>query len=108
MLRLVKDFRLPPTEVYPGVERDLDEGGTFRWGASREWLEELRHAWLYDFDWRKVEAQLNAFPQFTAQIEQVNVHFIHQTSSRKDAIPIVLTHGWPGSVYEFVCCVNSV
>jgi len=63
-------------------------------------LQELVRYWGSGYDWRKVEAQLNALPQFTTTIDGVDIHFIHVRSRHKNALPILVTHGWPGSVIE--------
>jgi pimeloyl-ACP methyl ester carboxylesterase len=63
-------------------------------------LQELVRYWGSGYDWRKVEAKLNALPQFTTSIDGVDVHFIHVRSRHKNALPVIITHGWPGSVIE--------
>src|SRR4029453_8749208 len=52
--------------------------------------------WTRDYDWRKVEEKLNALPQFTTEIDGVDIHFIHVRSQHEDAMPLIMTHGWPG------------
>src|SRR5262245_11246311 len=61
-------------------------------------LQELVRYWGSDYDWRKVEAKLNALPQFMTNIDGVNIHFIHVRSRHKNALPVIITHGWPGSI----------
>lgn len=58
--------------------------------------------WAADYDWRATERRLNAVPQFTTTIDGVQIHFLHARSPRSDAFPLVLTHGWPGGVVEFL------
>ena len=58
--------------------------------------------WETDYDWRKVEAKLNALPQFPTEIDGVDIHFIHVRSQHEDALPLIMTHGWPGSVIELL------
>ena len=65
-------------------------------------LRELVDYWRGGFDWRAREAELNAFPQFTTAIDGLDVHFLHVRSARPDALPLLLTHGWPASFVEFV------
>jgi pimeloyl-ACP methyl ester carboxylesterase len=60
----------------------------------------LAHYWANDYDWRKCEARLNALPQFTTEIDGVEIHFIHIKSKEKNALPLIVTHGWPGSILE--------
>ncbi len=69
-------------------------------GVPLENLQGLAHYWSTEYDWRKVEARLNALPQFTTSIDGVDIHFIHGRSRHKNALPVVITHGWPGSVIE--------
>jgi pimeloyl-ACP methyl ester carboxylesterase len=69
-------------------------------GAQLAKLQELVRYWGGDYDWRKVEAKLNGFPQFVTTIDGVDIHFIHVRSRHKNALPVIVTHGWPGSVIE--------
>jgi microsomal epoxide hydrolase len=66
------------------------------------YLQELADYWCTTYDWRAAERQLNQFPQFTTQIDGANVHFLHVRSPEPTALPLILTHGWPGSVVEFL------
>src|SRR5215207_8856830 len=61
---------------------------------------ELARYWAGDYDWRKVEAKLNALPQFTTEIDGLDIHFIHVRSKHDKALPLIVTHGWPGSILE--------
>lgn len=69
-------------------------------GAQLAKLQELVRHWATDYDWRKGEAKLNAFPQFKTTIDGVDIHFIHVRSRHSNALPLIITHGWPGSVFE--------
>ena len=69
-------------------------------GVQLAKLQELVRYWGTDYDWRKVEAKLNALPQFVTTIDGLDIHFIHVRSRHPDALPVVITHGWPGSVIE--------
>ena len=69
-------------------------------GVQLATTRELARYWATDHDWRKVEARLNALPQFITQIDGVDIHFIHVRSKHEKALPIIITHGWPGSVIE--------
>ena len=69
-------------------------------GAQLATIKELARYWQTDYDWRKVEAKLNALPQFVTTIDGVDIHFIHVRSRHKNALPVIITHGWPGSVIE--------
>ena len=69
-------------------------------GAQLANLQELVRHWATDYDWRKGEAKLNAFPQFKTTIDGVDIHFIHARSPQPNALPLIITHGWPGSMFE--------
>src|SRR5258706_15443880 len=69
-------------------------------GAELAKLQELVRYWGSGYDWRKAEAKLNALPQFTTNIDGVDIHFIHVRSRHKNALPLIITHGWPGSIIE--------
>jgi pimeloyl-ACP methyl ester carboxylesterase len=71
-------------------------------GVQLETLRELARTWSTEYDWRKCEARLNALPQFTTEIDGVEIHFIHIKSRHEDAMPLIVTHGWPGSVVELL------
>jgi microsomal epoxide hydrolase len=70
-------------------------------GSSLAYMKELVAYWQSGFDWRAWEAKLNAFPQYMAKAGGIDVHFIHLPSKKKNAMPLLLSHGWPGSVFEF-------
>ncbi|KIC95970.1 epoxide hydrolase family protein [Flavihumibacter solisilvae] len=63
-------------------------------------LQQLAHYWATDYDWRKVEAKLNTLPQYITTIDGLDIHFIHVRSKHKNALPLIITHGWPGSIIE--------
>ena len=71
-------------------------------GVQLATIRELARYWSTDYDWRRCEARLNALPQFTTEIDGVNVHFIHVRSPHPNALPLIMTHGWPGSVVELL------
>ena len=69
-------------------------------GVTLATMQALAHYWATDYDWRRVEARLNALPQFITEIDGLDVHFIHVRSRHENALPLIVTHGWPGSVIE--------
>jgi pimeloyl-ACP methyl ester carboxylesterase len=77
-------------------------------GVQLEAIRELARYWASDYDWRKAEAKLNALPQFKTEIDGVDVHFIHVRSKHEDALPLIMTHGWPGSVIELLETVGPL
>ena len=76
-------------------------GSDWTYGTSRVYLESLVRYWRDGFDWRAQERALNRFEQFTTTIDGITVHFIHRRSKERNALPLLVTHGWPGSVVEF-------
>jgi pimeloyl-ACP methyl ester carboxylesterase len=77
-------------------------------GVQLATITELARYWETDYDWRKAEAKLNALPQFTTQIDGVDIHFIHVKSAHENALPLIMTHGWPGSVIELLEAVGPL
>src|ERR687884_1370108 len=77
-------------------------------GVQLATLQELARYWETDYDWRKAEAELNALPQFTTEIDGVDIHFLHVRSPHDDALPLIMTHGWPGSVIEMLDSVGPL
>jgi pimeloyl-ACP methyl ester carboxylesterase len=69
-------------------------------GVQLETVQRLAEYWASDYDWRKVEARLNSLPQFVTELDGLDIHFIHVRSKHDNALPIIVTHGWPGSVIE--------
>ncbi len=70
-------------------------------GIPLAWVQEVCSYWADEYDWRARETALNRFSQFTTEIDGIDIHFIHQRSPHPDAVPLLITHGWPGSVVEF-------
>ena len=70
-------------------------------GAPLKWIKDICRYWAEEYDWRGREARLNRFAQFTTEIDGLDIHFLHVRSPHPEAMPLVITHGWPGSVVEF-------
>jgi pimeloyl-ACP methyl ester carboxylesterase len=77
-------------------------------GVQLATLKALVRYWATDYNWRKAEAKLNAFPQFVTKIDGVDIHFIHVTSRHPNAMPLIITHGWPGSVIELLDVIDPL
>jgi pimeloyl-ACP methyl ester carboxylesterase len=77
-------------------------------GVQLATMQELARYWATDYDWRKAEAKLNALPQFTTNIDGVDIHFIQVRSRHENALPLIITHGWPGSVIELLETVGPL
>ena len=87
-------------ESLPGV------GWTY--GVPPEYVRRLYEHWCDGYDWRKWEAKLNAYPQFRAEIDGQTIHFLHVRSPEPDALPLIVTHGWPGSVFEWLRVIDPL
>ena len=89
---------------WPGKELVADRSQ----GVQLATIQELARYWATDYDWRACEAKLNALPQFKTEIDGVDIHFIHVKSAHADALPLIMTHGWPGSVIELLGAVGPL
>jgi pimeloyl-ACP methyl ester carboxylesterase len=85
----------------------LEDAG-WSYGTDLSYLKELCTYWRSGFDWRAQERVLNAFAHFRAEIDSLRIHFIHQRSKEKNAIPLIITHGWPGSFMEFAKIIGPL
>jgi pimeloyl-ACP methyl ester carboxylesterase len=113
----IRPFRVDiPREALDDLRRRLE--GT-RWpdhetvedrsqGARLQEMQALVRYWSSDYDWRKVERRLNALPQFVTEIDGLDIHFIHAQSRHKGALPLIVTHGWPGSVIELLTVIEPL
>jgi pimeloyl-ACP methyl ester carboxylesterase len=77
-------------------------------GVQLPMLQALAHYWTTDYDWRSFEAQLNALPQFKTEIDGIDIHFIHVRSRHENALPLIITHGWPGSIVELLGVIGPL
>jgi pimeloyl-ACP methyl ester carboxylesterase len=96
--RRIADTRWPDRETVPDRSQ----------GAQLDELQELVRYWGADYDWRKGEAKLNAWPQFMTKIDGVDVHFYHVRSKHENALPLIISHGWPGSVFEQIKVIGPL
>ncbi|MFI7280451.1 epoxide hydrolase family protein [Micromonospora chersina] len=113
----IRPFRLDtPDEALADLRRRIE---ATRWpsrelvddrsqGVQLATVQDLARYWTTGYDWRACEARLNALPQFTTSIDGVEIHFIHVRSKHEDALPLIMTHGWPGSVVELLGAVGPL
>jgi len=87
---------------------DQIPGTTWEYGTDINKVRELADYWQNEYDWRAQEAKINRFDQFTTEIDGQQIYFIHQRSPRPDAIPLLLIHGWPGSIVEFLALIDPL
>lgn len=115
--RSIRPFRV---EIADGELEDLrqrlertrwpDElpGVDWSYGVPLEYVKRLAERWRHSYEWREDEARINAWPQFTTTIDGQSVHFLHVRSVEPDAFPLILTHGWPGSIVEFLDVIEPL
>src|SRR5580765_398546 len=96
--RRLAETRWPQKELVPDSSQ----------GVQLATIQELTRYWASEHDWRKAEAKLNALPQFKTEIDGVDIHFIHVKSQHQNALPLLITHGWPGSVIELLNVVGPL
>jgi pimeloyl-ACP methyl ester carboxylesterase len=77
-------------------------------GIPLAYLEELCHYWSEEYDWRHTESRINSIPQFTTEIDGLGFHFLHARSPHPGALPLIITHGWPGSIVEFLKVIGPL
>src|SRR5205085_2987313 len=77
-------------------------------GVQLATVQALAKYWATDYDWRNCEAKLNSYPQFITEIDGVDIHFIHVRSKEKNALPMIITHGWPGSIIEQMKIIQTL
>ncbi|HWD28311.1 MAG TPA: epoxide hydrolase [Rhizomicrobium sp.] len=96
--------------AYAWHEAPCGDGLETSWtyGANFEFMQALCAYWVGSYDWRKWEAALNAFPQFTAAVDDIDLHFYHVKGASGSARPLILSHGWPGSVFEFLHIIGAL
>ncbi|MGE0046753.1 MAG: epoxide hydrolase family protein, partial [Hyphomonadaceae bacterium] len=95
------DFIAARVRAFPWFPAPSDEGDQWARGVNTAYLKELCAYWLDRYDWRAAEATLNRYPQFTADVDGETVHFLHVVGEAGGKRPLILSHGWPGSHYEF-------
>ena len=96
--RRIKATRWPEKETVA----DLSQG------VPLATMQKLARYWTTEYDWRKVEAKLNSYPQFITNIDGLDIHFIHVRSKEVNALPVIITHGWPGSIIEQLKSVDPL
>lgn len=102
--RRLRDTRLPEPETVQGAQ------GPLAWaqGIPLAYVDELRRAWLEEHDWRRLESEINSYPQIMTSIDGVDIHALHVRSDRADARPLIITHGWPGCIVEALDVIDQL
>ena len=87
---------------------EMPHDGGWAYGTNLDYMKELCAYWLEEFDWRAQEAAINRFSHFTAPVEDIDIHFIHERGSGPKPMPLLISHGWPGSVIEFLNVIEPL
>ena len=113
----IQDFKIDiPKEKLVDLQKRLE---MTRWpeketpedwtqGIPLSYMKEIHEYWLNDYDWKKHEKNINEFPQYITNINDLDIHFIHYPSPHKEAKPLIITHGWPGSIVEFLQVIKPL
>jgi hypothetical protein len=96
------------TQVRDAEWPDRLDAPDLRYGVSWDYMKELAEYWTTRFDWRKAEANLNRYPQFLARVGDYDIHFYHVKGRGPKPLPLILTHGWPGSVFEYLEAIGPL
>ena len=91
---------------YPWHEMP-DDGG-WGYGTNLDYMKEFSDYWVHQFDWRKQEEAINRFPQFLAEVDGIDLHFIHEIGSGSSPTPLIISHGWPGTIVEFMQVIEPL
>lgn len=89
---------------YPWHEMPVDGG--WEYGTNLDYLQEFCHYWVNEYDWRKAEAEINRFPNFKAEVDGLDIHYIHVKGSGANPKPLIISHGWPGTIVEFLHVID--
>jgi microsomal epoxide hydrolase len=99
-------------EIYSKVKNyrwhEMPEDGGWEYGTNIDYLKELSDYWVNNFDWRKHEAKINKFSNFKTNVDNIDIHFIHEKGSGVNPTPLLLMHGWPGSIVEFLHIIEKL
>jgi pimeloyl-ACP methyl ester carboxylesterase len=106
--RRIKATRWPDKETV--MEPNFRQRGAPNWGQGVQLatMQKLARYWSTNYDWRKIEAKLNSLPQFITEIDGLDIHFIHVRSKHENALPLIVTHGWPGSIIEQIKIIDPL
>ena len=114
---MIKPFKLnipnkTLQEIYTKVKNypwhEMPDDGGWKYGSNLDYMKEISSYWVKDFDWRKHEAEINKFSNFTSVVDDIEIHFIHEKGSGTTPTPLLLMHGWPGSVVEFLHIIEKL
>ena len=117
MLDMIKPFKVNiPENVLKEINNkvknypwhEMPNDGGWKYGSNIDYMKEISSYWVKDFNWRKHEAEINKFSNFTTVVDDIEMHFIHEKGSGSKPTPLLLMHGWPGSIVEFLHIIEKL
>mgnify|MGYP000663348956 CR=1 FL=1 len=103
--QIIKDI-YDKVKKYPWHEMPNDGG--WKYGANLDYMKEISKYWVSEFDWRKYEREINKFPNFITKVDDIDIHFIHEKGSGSKPMPLLISHGWPGTIVEFLHIIEKL
>jgi len=114
---MVKPFKVNISDqiikdVYDKVKKypwhEMPNDGGWEYGTNLDYMKEISKYWVSEFDWRKHEKEINKFPNFIAEVDNIDIHFIHEKGSGPKPMPLLISHGWPGTIVEFLHIIEKL
>jgi microsomal epoxide hydrolase len=103
--QIIKDI-YDKVKKYPWHEMPNDGG--WKYGTNLDYMKEISKYWVSEFDWRKHEKEINKFPNFISKVDNIDIHFIHEKGSGPKPVPLLISHGWPGTIVEFLHIIEKL
>ena len=103
--QIIKDI-YDKVKKYPWHEMPNDGG--WEYGTNLDYMKEISKYWVNEFDWRKHEREINKFPNFITKVDDIDIHFIHEKGSGSKPMPLLISHGWPGTIVEFLHIIEKL
>ncbi|NWJ22467.1 epoxide hydrolase [Marine Group I thaumarchaeote] len=103
--QIIKDI-YDKVKKYPWHEMPNDGG--WEYGTNLDYMKEISKYWVSEFDWRKHEREINKFPNFITKVDDIDIHFIHEKGSGSKPMPLLISHGWPGTIVEFLHIIEKL
>ena len=114
---MVKPFKVNISDqiiqnIYDKVKKypwhEMPNDGGWEYGTNLDYMKEISKYWVSEFDWRKHEKEINKFPNFITEIDNIDIHFIHEKGSGSKPMPLIISHGWPGTIVEFLHIIEKL
>jgi len=114
---MVKPFKVNISDqtikdIYDKVKKypwhEMPNDGGWEYGTNLDYMKEISKYWVSEFDWRKHEKEINKFPNFIAKVDDIDIHFIHEKGSGSKPMPLLISHGWPGTIVEFLHIIEKL